>query len=118
MATIDIYIRTQSKTKSLVKMRFRLRDKSVILNYTSEIEIPPKIWEAKKQNIKDSNQLDFEDEIRIEKLISDRKTLILSIFSTSHKDEIDSEWLCGEIEKALNSTKSVQPKIYNKHIIN
>lgn len=111
MAIIDIYIGTQSKSKLLVKVRYRLREKSVILNYTSDIEIPPKIWDAKKQNIKNTNQVDSEDKIRLEKLISDRKTLILSIYSISQKEEIDSEWLRIEIEKALNLEKSTQPMI-------
>jgi late competence protein required for DNA uptake (superfamily II DNA/RNA helicase) len=86
MATIDIYIRTQSKTKSLVNVRYRLREKLVVLNYTSDIEIPPKIWDAKKQNIKNTNLVDSEDKIRLEKLISDRKTLILSIGIGAYTD--------------------------------
>ena len=114
MTTIDIYIRTQCKTKSLVKVRYRLREKLVVLNYTSDIEIPPKIWDAKKQIIKNTNQVDSEDKIRLEKVISDRKTLILSIYSTSQKEEIDSEWLRFEIEKALNPEKSTQPMIQPK----
>jgi len=65
MTTIDIYIRTQCKTKSLVKVRYRLREKLVVLNYTSDIEIPPKIWDAKKQNIKNTKNTNIVDYINV-----------------------------------------------------
>ena len=79
-------------------MRYRLRERLVELNYTSDIEIPPKIWNAKKQNVNNTNQVDSESKTGLDKLISDRKTLILTIYSTSQKEEIESEWLSIEIE--------------------
>jgi len=79
-------------------VRYRLRERLVELNYTSDIEIPPKIWNAKKQNVNNTNQVDSESKTGLDKLISDRKTLILTIYSTSQKEEIESEWLSIEIE--------------------
>jgi hypothetical protein len=79
-------------------VRYRLRERLVELNYVSDIEIPPKIWNAIKQNVNSTKQVDSESKTGLDRLISDRKTLILTIYSTSQKEEIESEWLSIEIE--------------------
>ncbi|MEI7502000.1 MAG: hypothetical protein WCJ61_01835, partial [Paludibacter sp.] len=111
MAIIDIYIRTQSKTKALVKLRFRLRDKSLVLNYTSDIEISPKIWDANKQKIKNTKQVDANEKIMLEKKINDRKNLLLSIYQDSNEDDLDSDGFNKKIETALNPVKPIKQRL-------
>jgi len=104
MATIKAFIRV-SKTKNVAaKVRFRLSDGRVgQFFHTSEITIDPKIWDAKTEGINPKVPYDKDKRNAFNKLISDRKRLILNIFSESTQSEkLEAKWLDKKITSIIN----------------
>ncbi|MDH6356252.1 site-specific integrase [Parabacteroides sp. PF5-9] len=106
MATVTAFIRTSKKDKN-VNVRFRLRDgRERQLFHTSDIELLPSVWDNTKQQIKAKVVFDEKERLRINKEISDRKNLILELYTgTPNKEITTSEWLDNEIDKHLHPEK-------------
>lgn len=107
MATVTAFIRTSKKSSSKVKVRFRLRDgRDIQLFHSSEIEVNPTHWDAKKQELKAKIVYDYQKRALFNTAVSDRKNIILSIYmSKPNNISVTSDWLDGEIERALNPDK-------------
>lgn len=111
MATVKAFIRTSTKAKDFVNVRFRLTDgRSVQLFHKSDLKVNPDDFDSKKEAIK--AKILFNDKARKEfnKAITDRKNLINDIYLTAtDKSTLTSEWLDTEIEKVLHPEKH-EPK--------
>lgn len=104
MATIRAYIRTQSKNKQSVKIRFLLTDKKVNLSYVSDMLINPLYWDNTRQGYNQSKQipptLRNETDSQIQKI----RYLILSIYNTEFpKGELTSNRLTELVNQELYS---------------
>lgn len=112
MATVKAFIRTSTKAKDFVNVRFRLTDgRSVQLFHKSDLKVNPDDFDSKKEAIK--AKILFNDKARKEfnKAITDRKNLINEIYLTaSDKSTLTSEWLETEIDKVLNPDKYIIPE--------
>lgn len=95
MATVTAFIRTSSKKKDEVNVRFRLRDgRAIQLFHVSEFLVKPGDFDTKTQAIKSRIIMDSVKKANFEKSISDRKNLILKIYNDqSNKSILTSNWL-------------------------
>ena len=111
MATIKAFIRTSTKTKDFVNVRFRLTDgRSVQLFHKSDIKVNPNDFDSNKETIK--AKIIFSEKARKEfnKAIADRKDLINEIYiNSTDKSSLTSDWLDAEIDKTINPEK-YEPK--------
>jgi integrase len=102
MSSLISYIRTSNSNKSLVYVKFQLRDKNVSLNYTSEIEIAPKLWDPKKQGHRTVSSVSDQVKFDFNKQILNRKKLILDLYkSLENKESISSETFTSLINSKL-----------------
>lgn len=84
MATIKAFVRTTTKNKERVHIRFRLSDGTKIqLFHKSEITIPPHVWDARRQEIKSNVLFDFNKRRTINAAVMERKELILELYANS-----------------------------------
>lgn len=111
MATVKAFIRTSTKAKGFVNVRFRLTDgRNIQLFHKSDLKVNPDDFDSKKETIK--AKVVFNDKARKEfnKAITDRKNLINDIYLTAtDKSTLTSEWLETEIDKVLHPEKH-EPK--------
>ena len=57
MTSIKAYIRTQSKNKQTVRVRFLLIERKTNLSYVSNLLVNPLYWDANKQGYGTSKQI-------------------------------------------------------------
>ena len=107
MATVKAYIRISTKKKKKANIRFRLRDGRLVqLFYASELEINPDYWDAVKQEIKGKVVYDSVARAEFNKNVADLKNTILEIYHKAPcKEELTSDWLNVEVDKALHPEK-------------
>lgn len=112
MATVKAFIRTSTKAKDFVNVRFRLTDgRNIQLFHKSDLKVNPDDFDSKKETIK--AKVIFNDKARKEfnKAITDRKNLINDIYLTAtDKSTLTSEWLETEIDKVLHPDKYIIPE--------
>lgn len=112
MASVKAFIRTSTKAKDFVNVRFRLTDgRNVQLFHKSDLKVRPDDFDSKKETIK--AKILFNDKARKEfnKAITDRKNLINDIYLTAtDKSTLTSEWLETEIDKVLHPDKYIIPE--------
>lgn len=104
MASIRAYIRTQSKSKQLVKVRFLLVDAKINLSYVSDILINPICWDSKKQEYNNSKQISASVRNEIDNQIQNIKYLILSFYNLETvKENLTSSLLTEFVNQKLQS---------------
>jgi len=115
MATVQAFIRISSKKVDKANIRFRLRDgRNIQLFHKSIFEIDPKLWDSKKQTLKEK-MIYKGDRTKFNKSINDRKDKILSIYDAEpNKEGLTSEWLDAEIDKELSPEKYVPIEVEEK----
>ena len=106
MATISAFVRT-SKNKTKCKVRFRIRDgRDIQLFYTSNLEINPIHWDAKRQEIKSKVVYDTIERTEFNTNVAKWKTILLEVYtSLSDKENLSSESFCVEVDKYLHPEK-------------
>ena len=104
MATVTAFIRVSTKKTKKANVRFRLRDgRNVQLLYASNIEVNPDYWDSKREEIKAKILMKPEDRAEFNKSVSDLKNTIAKIYNAAPiKETLTSDWLTGEIDKALH----------------
>jgi integrase len=109
MATIQAFIRTTTKKTNSVNVRFRLRDgRKVQLFHKSELEVNPDLWDDNKQAIKAKVIYPALDRKIFNDAVNERKKLIDDIYSKQQaKEDLTSDWLELEIDKAINPGKYI-----------
>lgn len=107
MATIQAFIRTTTKKTNSVNVRFRLRDgRKIQLFHKSELEVNPELWDDTKQAIKAKVIYPSLERKVFNDAVNERKKLIDDIYSKQAiKEELTSEWLELEIDKAIYPDK-------------
>lgn len=107
MATVNAFIRTSKKNPNKALVRFRLRDgRDVQLFHVSDIEVDPKLWDAKEQQIKARVVCPIDIRRNMAKAISTRKDIILNLYSKySAQEKPTSQWLDRAIDMYLNPDK-------------
>lgn len=107
MATVKAFIRTSTRKSTNVNIRFRLSaGRGVQLFHSSEIEVPPAVWDDVRQEIKAKVIFDSAKRIEINRRVSDRKNLILEIYdAATNKDGLTSEWLDEQIDRRVHPEK-------------
>lgn len=111
MASVTAFIRVSTKRKDKVHVRFRLRDgRSIQLFHKSEIIVAPSDWDSSKQAIKAKVLFNETERANFNKAIADRRNDILTSYNAAqNKEELTSDWLEGEIDKALHPEKYIDP---------
>lgn len=105
MATVNAFIRTSKKNPNKSLVRFRLRDgRGVQLFHVSDIEVDPKLWDAKEQQIKARMVCPIDVRRNLANAISTRKDIILNLYG-QYKETPTSEWLEDAIDKYLYPQK-------------
>ena len=109
MATIKAFIRTSTKAKDFVNIRFRLTDgRTIQLFHKSDIKVNPNDFDDKKETIKAKTIFDAKARIVFNKAISSRKDLINEIYlNATDKSSLTSDWLEDAIDKELHPEKYV-----------
>lgn len=107
MATVKAYIRTSTKNKKAVNVRFRLREGRLLqLFYVSELEINPEYWDAVKQEIKAKVVYNSIARAEFNKAVGYHKNSLLEIYHNApNKEDVTSEWLATEMDKTLHPEK-------------
>lgn len=107
MATIKAFIRTSTKEKKFVNVRFRLTDgREIQLFHKSEIKVSPYDFDAKNEKIKAKIIFDAKSRKYIDDSITDRKKLISEIYlHAPDKSVLTSAWLDEAIDRKLNPEK-------------
>ena len=102
MATIKAFVRTSTKEKDFVNVRFRLTDgRDIQLFYKSDILVNPNDFDNKAEKIKAKIIFDGKQRRDFDKSITDRKNLINDlVFNAKDKSSLTSDWL----EDAINRT--------------
>lgn len=88
MASVRAYIRTQSKNKEKVKVRFLLTDKKINLSYVSNLMVNPQFWDSAKQNYGHSRQLTDTLREGTNTSIQRIKYIILDIYHSTYHDGV------------------------------
>ncbi|MDO9155043.1 MAG: phage integrase SAM-like domain-containing protein [Paludibacter sp.] len=116
MATVRAFIRTSTKKANSVNVRFRLRDgRTIQLFHKSELTINPDLWDDKKQSVKAKVIYPELERKVFNDAINQRKTLISDLYSPQlNKEDLSSNWLELEIDKALNPQKYFIPVVEEK----
>ncbi|MGB4415437.1 MAG: site-specific integrase [Paludibacter sp.] len=109
MATIKAFIRTSTKEKKFVNVRFRLTDgRDVQLFHKSDIKVSPNDFDVKNEKIKAKIIFDAKSRKFIDDSITDRKKLISKLYLLApDKSVLTSDWL----EDAIN--RELYPNRYN-----
>ncbi|MFI3259641.1 MAG: site-specific integrase [Rikenellaceae bacterium] len=113
MASVKAFIRVGTKaTNKTALVRFRLSSgRSIQLFHKSQIEVYPKDWDDKTERIKAKISYDEGARVSFNERVTARKNLIATIFAnTSERDDLTSEWLEMEIDKAMHP-KKYAPKV-------
>ena len=112
MSSIRAYIRTQSKSKVNVKIRFLLIDKKVNLSYVSELLVNPDYWDSAKQGYSNSKQITDNQRNELDANIQKIKYFILDIYNKEFaKGNLSSNRLTELVNQKLNSiTPESKPK--------
>lgn len=107
MATVKAFIRTSTRKAAAVNVRFRLSaGRGVQLFHSSEIEVPPAVWDDAKQEIKAKVVFDTAKRIEINRNVSDRKNLIIEIYDAAvGKEGLTSGWLDEQVDRRLHPEK-------------
>ena len=97
MATIKAFIRTSTKAKDFVNVRFRLTDgRSVQLFHKSDIKVNPNDFDTKNETIKAKIVFDAKARKEFNKAIASRKDLISELYlNATDKSTLTSDWLEG-----------------------
>ena len=82
MTSIKAYIRTQSKNKQTVKVRFLLIERKTNLSYVSNLLVNPLYWDANKQGYGTSKQISSTQQNELNTQIQHIKYLMLDTFNT------------------------------------
>lgn len=109
MATVKAFIRTSTKAKDFVNVRFRLTDgRSVQLFHKSDLKVNPTDFDAKAEKIKAKIVIDNKVRNKFDKSITDRKNLINELyFNTTDKSVLTSDWLEDAIDRNLHPEKYI-----------
>ena len=109
MATVKAFIRTSTKTKDFVNVRFRLTDgRSIQLFHKSDIKVNPNDFDAKNEKIKAKIIFDAKLKKEIDKSITGRKDLISDLYlNATDKSNLTSEWLDDAIDRTLHPEKYI-----------
>lgn len=112
MATVKAFIRT-GKKDDLVNIRFRLSDgRNIQLFHASDIMVNPSLWDAKKEEYKrEPIPARYTSREALYKLISDRKYLILKLYSENKIKSSDELNLL--IDKCLHPENYVDSNVTN-----
>ncbi len=108
MASVKAFIRVGSKaTNKTAIVRFRLSaGRTTQLFHKSEIEVYPKDWDDKTERIKAKISYNESERAIFNERVNARKNLIATIFAnTTDRDDLTSEWLETQIDKALHPDK-------------
>lgn len=82
MTTVKAFIRTGKKEKE-ANIRFRISDgRKVQLFHKSELTVLPTLWDNKREQYKSKSIIRTDERIRLNTEISERKKLLLSIYSS------------------------------------
>mgnify|MGYP000011936820 CR=1 FL=1 len=105
MATVKAIVRTTRKNAE-VNIRFRLSDgRNIQLFHNSEIKVNVELWDAKNDCIKKRALCADETRNSINKAVSDRKNLIISIYDANKDKKLTSEILEKLIDENLYPEK-------------
>jgi len=109
MASIKSFIRTSTKEKDFVNVRFRLTDgRSIQLFHKSDIVVNPNDFDPKAEKIKAKIIFDAIQRKDFNKSITDRKNLITDLYlNAPDKSILTSEWLEDAIDKTLHPEKYI-----------
>ena len=109
MATIKAFIRTSTKEKKFVNVRFRLTDgRDVQLFHKSDIKVCPGDFDAKNEKIKAKIIFDATLRKSIDDSITDRKKLISKLYlQAPDKSVLTSDWLEEAIDRDLYPEKYI-----------
>lgn len=109
MATVKAFIRTSTKEKDFVNVRFRLTDgRSIQLFHKSDIKVNPNDFDAKNEKIKAKIVFNAKQRNIFDKSITDRKELISDLYLfEADKSCLTSDWLEDAIDRKLNPDKYV-----------
>lgn len=107
MATVNAFIRTSKKNPNKAFVRFRLRDgRDVQLFHVSDIEVDPKLWDAKEQQIKARVVCPIDIRRNLANAISARKDIILNLYGQyKTPQKPTSQWLEEAVDKYLHPRK-------------
>lgn len=107
MATVKAFIRTSTRKATTVNIRFRLSaGRGIQLFHSSEIEVPPAVWDDVRQEVKAKVVFDSSKRIEINRSVADRKNLILEVYdAVANKDGLTSGWLDEQIDRRLHPEK-------------
>ena len=107
MATVKAFLRTSTKKSKPVNVRFRLSDGSrVQLFYKSKLTINPALWDAKREEIKSKVLYDAKERVEFNSNVARIKTIINQLYlHAGYRQDLTSEWLSAEIDKALYPEK-------------
>jgi site-specific recombinase XerD len=110
MATIKAFIRTSTKDKDFVNVRFRLTDgRSVQLFHKSDIKVNPNDFDAKAEKIKAKIVFSAKARNEFDKSITDRKNLISELYlNATDKSTLTSDWLEDAIDRKLHPEKYIE----------
>ncbi|MDD3320079.1 MAG: site-specific integrase [Paludibacter sp.] len=103
MTSIKAYIRTQSKNKLSVKVRFLLIEGKFNLSYVSDLLVNPLYWDAKKQGYGASKQISQLNRNELDIQIQHIKYLMLNIYNTDFSNgNLTSDILSKIINEQLH----------------
>jgi site-specific recombinase XerD len=111
MATIKSFIRTSTKSKDFVNVRFRLTDgRTIQLFHKSDIKVNPNDFDTKNETIKAKIIFDAKARIDFNKTIVSRKDLISELYlNATDKSILTSDWLEDAIDRELHPEKYINP---------
>lgn len=103
MTTVKAFIRTGKKEKE-ANIRFRISDgRKVQLFHKSELTVLPTLWDNKREQYKSKSIIRTDERIRLNTEISERKKLLLSIYSSY--PNVNSEELERLVDEKLHPDK-------------
>lgn len=106
MATVTAIIRVSTKKVKKVKIQFRLSDgRGICLHCKSDIEVDPNLWDKKRQEYKAKSMIIEKDRAIFNKLINDRKGVVLTAYNESDKNGLTAEILETKIDQILHPEK-------------
>lgn len=109
MATVKAFIRTSTKEKDFVNVRFRLTDgRTMQLFHKSDIKVNPTDFDTKNEKIKAKIIFNAQQRKDFDKCITDRKDIISEIYlNAPDKSILTSDWLEDAIDRDLHPEKYV-----------
>jgi len=107
MATTKAFIRTSTKVKDFVNVRFRLTDgRTIQLFHKSDIKVNPTDFDAKNEKIKAKILFVAKERMDFDKSINDRKDMINKLYlNAPDKSILTSDWLENAIDRKLYPAK-------------